>query len=248
MSRDDSKFNKWFSSFILIGMTAALVIITLIKLRQPGADAVRLIVAAFGSLMGVCATVAASNGKIITFLFGILDVTIYGVMCMESRNWGTAALHVLYLLPMQFVGIWQWKKRGGRSSRTLKARRFTGRQWLLAAGAFLLTSLVAYIILLQFDERSANTFFIAAVLSDALVTVCNIFGQFLMSTAFMEQWIFWIGVNISSIVMWSIKLAESDSTDYAVVYIIKYTFYLINALNGLRIWYNLSKPEKIAEK
>ena len=59
-----------------------------------------------------------------------------------------------------------------------------------------------------------------------------------MSTAYMEQWIFWLAVNVTSIGMWLF----SDKS-FASVYIVKYSFYLINALNGLRIWLKLSRPE-----
>lgn len=245
MKIDNEKFNKAFSLFILTGMATVLTITTLIKFRAGGdpTDRLYLIISAIGAVAGILSTVCAANGKILTFLFGIIDVVIYSAMCIVSTRWGTAAMHILYLLPMQFVGIRQWKQRGSKERKEVKARRLNGRQRWLASGLFLLTSFVAYIILLQFDEGSADTFIVAAVLSDALVTVCNIFGQFLMSTAYMEQWFFWIGVNISSIVMWSIKMAESDNSDFAIIYVVKYSFYLLNALNGLRNWIRMSRNQ-----
>lgn len=242
---DNSRFNKAFSSFILIGMGVVLGFTTFIKMQggQTPLDKFYLIVAAVGAIAGILATVSAANGKMVTFIFGIVDVIIYGAMCILGKSWGTAALHLLYLLPMQFIGIWQWKKRQNSDKKELKARRLNGRQLALTTTGFLLLTLGTYIILLQFDQSAANTFIVAAVLSDALVTVCNILGQALMSTAFMEQWIFWIGVNISSIVMWSIKMAESDNSDFAIIYVVKYSFYLLNALNGLRNWIRLSREQ-----
>lgn len=77
-----------------------------------------------------------------------------------------------------------------------------------------------------------------AVFLEAISVICNIIGQYLMSTAYMEQWIFWLAVNISTIGWWLL----SDE-QYAAVYLVKYSFYLINALNGLRIWLKLSRPE-----
>ena len=78
-----------------------------------------------------------------------------------------------------------------------------------------------------------------------MATVCNLIGQYLLSTAFMEQWFFWIIVNISSVVMWSLTaardVATGQSASLASLYIVKYSFYLVNALNGLRIWMNLSR-------
>ena len=59
-----------------------------------------LIVAAVGSLCGVLANVLSANGRLLTFLFGLIDVTIYGVMCLTGAKYGNAALHLLYFLPM----------------------------------------------------------------------------------------------------------------------------------------------------
>jgi len=73
--------------------------------------------------------------------------------------------------------------------------------------------------------------------------MCNILGQYLLSTAYMDQWFFWIAVNVSTILMWVLTLRQAPDTAFAHIYIVKYSFYLVNSLNGLRIWLNLSRPE-----
>ena len=242
----EESFNKLFSAFVLVGMSVALVLTTVIKLSRPGADPTLLLVAAFGSLMGVCATVASANGKIITFLFGLLDVSIYGVMCLinwrgGSSGLGNAVLHFVYFVPMQFVGFAQWRRRGASGGGEVKARRFTPKQWAICAAAFLAVSVVAYLVIAKFDKSAADTFLKTAVVLDVLPLVCNLIGQLLMSTAYMEQWIFWIGVNVFTIAMWTNTLLTDPRNEFAVIYIIKYAFYLVNSLNGLRIWLRLSR-------
>ena len=64
----EKQFNKIFNAFILIGMAVVTVLVTGIKLRAAGSDeTLWLLVSAFGSLMGVLATVCSANGWIITF-------------------------------------------------------------------------------------------------------------------------------------------------------------------------------------
>ena len=63
---NDEKFNRWFNVFILGGMTLAMVATTAIQIAQDGSEAVTLLVAAFGSLMGVLSTVFSANAKILT--------------------------------------------------------------------------------------------------------------------------------------------------------------------------------------
>ena len=240
----EKQFNKIFSAFILIGMAVVTCIVTGIKLRGAAdGQTLWLLVTAFGSLMGVLATVCSANGWIITFLFGFLDVSIYGISCW--MNWleggsglGNALLHFLYFVPMQLVGFLQWKRRGAKGESQVKARRLSPAMrwgWL---GITLAATVVLYLILLRFDRSAAEGFLRVAVLLDVVPLVCNVIGQFLMSTAYMEQWIFWIAVNITSIGLW----LTSDQT-FAPVYIVKYSFYLINSVNGLRIWLNLSRHE-----
>ena len=234
-------FNKIFNAFILIGMAVVTVIVTAIKLGDAENGQALLIIAAVGSLAGVLANVLSANGRILTFLFGLIDVTIYGAMCLAGAKYGNAALHLLYFLPMQVVGFVQWKKRGAGDGKQVQARRLNGPKWLLYGSIFLIGLVVAYVILCALDKTEAAGVVRWLVLTDALSMMCNLLGQYLMSTAYMEQWIFWIGVNIASVVMWVLTLRQTPDSAYALVYVVKYSFYLLNSLNGLRIWLTLSK-------
>ena len=240
---DDKTFNKWFNTFILVGMAVVTVVVTALKFQGAENGRAMLVISAFGSLMGVLSTVCAANGRILTFLFGLIDVTIYGVMCLIGTRYGNAALHLLYFLPMQFIGYFQWKKRGAHAEEKVRARRLDGKQWLLYGGIFLAGLVAAYFILAALDKTEAAGIVKWLVLMDAFSMMCNILGQYLLSTAYMEQWIFWIGVNVSTIVMWVLTLRAEPDSAFATIYVVKYSFYLLNSLNGLRIWLNLSRPE-----
>ena len=240
---DDKKFNKWFNTFILVGMAVVTVVVTAIKFQDADSGRAMLLISAFGSLMGVLCTVLAANGRILTFLFGILDVSIYGVMCLIGTKYGNAALHLLYFLPMQFVGYFQWKNRGAHEEKKVQARRLSGKQWLLYGGIFLVGLVAAYFILAALDKKEAAGVIKWVAMADAFSMMCNILGQYLLSTAYMEQWYFWILVNISTIIMWVLTIRQEPDSAFAHIYIVKYSFYLLNSLNGLRIWYNLSRRE-----
>ena len=239
----EKTFNKWFSAFILVGMAVVTVVVTAIKFRTADSGRAMLLISAFGSLMGVLCTVLVANGRILNFLFGILDVSIYGAMCLVGTRYGNAALHLLYFLPMQFVGYFQWKKRGAHEEKKVQARRLTGKQWLLYGSIFLVGLVAAYFILAALDKTEAAGVVKWLVFLDAFSMMCNILGQYLLSTAYMEQWFFWIAVNVSTILMWVFTLRQNPDTAFASIYIVKYSFYLLNSLNGLRIWLKLSRGE-----
>ena len=248
----EKKFNLAFNIFLVTGMLVALVITTVFKLQQPGVKTFMLLLAAFGALMGVVNTVLSANGHILTFVFGLIDVLIATVVYLDNGIMGNFALHAFYFLPMQFIGFWQWSRRGakvksedGGDSR-VNARRLTGRQWAWLAAGIAAGIAVLYLILLKVDVAKFAAGKIDAVnrpkiLLDSVVMTLNIAGQVLLSFAFMEQWYIWILVNISSISLWTVALLGGSGSGNAAVMLIKYIFYLMNSLNGLRIWLNLSR-------
>lgn len=237
-------YNKWFSIFILAGMVVAVLLTTIFKMNDPDANRLLLIISAFGSVMGVLSAVMSASGRLLTFVFAMIDVTTYGAMCFVNWNnggagLGNAILHFVYFVPMQFIGFVQWKKHGASMTEKVKPRMLGTRQRLLYSAVFLAGSIVLYMILFRFDKSAATGFIKTAVVLDVLTIMCNIFGQILMSTAYTEQWVLWIGVNVFSIFIWT-KAIFSGTSDFALIYVIKYCFYTANAVHGLRNWIRLS--------
>ena len=48
---NDKTFNKWFNTFILVGMAVVTVVVTAIKFRDADSGRAMLVISAFGSLM-----------------------------------------------------------------------------------------------------------------------------------------------------------------------------------------------------
>lgn len=251
-----NRFNLAFNIFLVTGMLVAVTITTIFKLQQPGVRTFMLLLAAFGSVMGVVNTVMSANGNILTFVFGFIDVLIGTIVYLDNGIMGNFALHAFYFLPMQFVGFWQWSKRGAKvrtedgGKSSLQARRLTARQWACLAAGIFIGIAALYFILLYVDGAKLAAGKITEVdkpkiLLDAVVMILNIAGQVLMSLAFMEQWYIWLLVNISSISLWSVAVINGAGSGNAAVMLIKYVFYLLNSINGLRIWLSLSKRRSL---
>ncbi|MGI5847643.1 MAG: nicotinamide riboside transporter PnuC [Candidatus Cryptobacteroides sp.] len=250
----EQKFNLAFNIFLVTGMLIAVTVATVFQLRQPNVRTFMLLLAGFGSVMGVVNTVMSANGNILTFVFGFIDVLIGSIVYLDNGIMGNFALHAFYFLPMQFVGFWQWRKRGaklkaeGGESAKVRARRLTTREWLYVIIGLLIGMVVVYFILLFIDQMKLeagkiDTLNRPKILLDAVVMVLNIAGQVLLSLAFMEQWYIWNLVNVASISLWVVTLTGSGASGYAVVMLIKYVFYLLNSINGLRIWLGLSREK-----
>lgn len=196
------------------------------------------VVGSLAGITGVLCVVLVAKGSIWNYAFGLVNVSLYALISYKASLYGDAALNALYYLPMQFIGWWQWRKRGAAVSESragddgvqVKARRFTWRQRaLLAVGCAVAVVAVGFLLEYLGDPQPFK---------DSATTVLSIVAQALMALAFMEQWALWIITNVISVVMWSICVARGEA--HAAVMVIMWTFYLFNSLNGFRVWLRLS--------
>jgi len=244
---NEKKFNSIFNAFILAGMLVTVGALNWFKLQDPDAKIAMQIIISIGALAGVVNTVLSANGSIWNYLFGLIDVLVATGVALESSIgsenplWGQFILHACYFLPMQFIGFAQWKRRGATSKEQVRARRLTLKQWGIVIPGFCLLVVAMYfgLDLLGKGRMEFNT----VILFDTIVVSLSIIGQVLMSMAFMDQWIIWITVNVFAILLYFFKSSSSQADAYTVVYMIKYMFYFVNSLNGLRIWLKLSRND-----
>lgn len=196
------------------------------------------VVGSLAGITGVLCVVLVAKGSIWNYAFGLVNVSLYALISYKASLYGDAALNALYYLPMQFIGWWQWRKRGAAVSESragddgvqVKARRFTWRQRaLLAVGCAVAVVAVGFLLEYLGDPQPFK---------DSATTVLSIVAQALMALAFMEQWALWIITNVISVVMWSICVARGEA--HAAVMVIMWVFYLLNSLNGFRVWLRLS--------
>jgi len=204
-------------------------------------------VGSLASIAGVMCVVLVAKGSIWNYFFGVINVTLYALISYKAAIYGDAALNALYYLPMQFIGWRQWRRRGAAASSAeaerrsggrdgdvrVKARRMTwNRRIALSAGCAVLVVAGGFVLKALGDPQPFK---------DSATTVLSIIAQALMAMAFMEQWALWIVTNVISVVMWCICLARGES--HAALMVIMWTFYLLNSVNGLRVWLKLSQGQ-----
>ena len=197
------------------------------------------IIGSLAGIAGVLCVVLVAKGSIWNYLFGLVNVTMYAYISYKASVYGDAALNALYYLPMQFIGWWQWRKRGAAVSESegkdiqVKARRFTWRQRIMLAAGCTAAVIAGGFLLQYLDDPQP--------FKDSTTTVLSIVAQALMALTFMEQWVLWIITNIVSVVMWIVFLSKGEP--HAAVMVIMWSFYLLNSVNGLRVWLRLSSSK-----
>ena len=234
----NNKVLSLFDWFLIIGVIASNAVYSIMTGTFD-------MVGSLAGITGVLCVVLVAKGSIWNYLFGLVNVSLYAWISYKAALYGDAGLNALYYLPMQFIGWWQWRKRGaavssddaqrltGGGDVRVKARRLTTNQRIFVA-AGCISAIIAFGFLLRYlgDPQPFK---------DSTTTVLSIVAQALMALAFMEQWCLWIITNIVSVVMWIICVARGEA--HAAVMVIMWVFYLFNSLNGLRVWLRLSRQK-----
>lgn len=231
-----NKILSFYDYFLILGVIAANIIYSVLT------DSLDIIGSVAG-ITGVLCVVLVAKGSIWNYAFGLVNVSLYAWISYKAALYGDAGLNALYYLPMQFIGWWQWRKRGAATSKTdaekfsgsedvrVKARRLnTMQRILLVLGCTAAIIAVGYLLKYLGDPQPFK---------DSTTTVLSIVAQALMAMAFMEQWALWIVNNVVSVAMWCVCVSRGDA--HAGVMVIMWAFYLLNSINGLRVWLKLSR-------
>lgn len=228
----NNKVLSLYDWFLIAGVIVSNVVYSLLTGTMD-------VLGSMAAITGVLCVVLVAKGSIWNYLFGLVNVSLYAYISYKASLYGDAALNALYYLPMQFIGWWQWRRRGaamsaaeaGDSGVQVKARRFTWKQrTILFLGCAVAVVAVGFLLKHVGDPQPFK---------DSTTTVLSIVAQMLMALAFMEQWALWIITNIVSVVMWCVCVSRGEA--HAGVMVIMWVFYLLNSINGMRVWMKLSK-------
>lgn len=228
----NNKVLSLYDWFLIAGVVVSNVVYSLLTGTMD-------VLGSMAAITGVLCVVLVAKGSIWNYLFGLVNVSLYAYISYKASLYGDAALNALYYLPMQFIGWWQWRRRGaamsvaeaGDSGVQVKARRFTWKQRaILFLGCAVAVVAVGFLLKHVGDPQPFK---------DSTTTVLSIVAQMLMALAFMEQWALWIITNIVSVVMWCVCVSRGEA--HAGVMVIMWVFYLLNSINGMRVWMKLSK-------
>lgn len=227
-----NKVLTFYDWFLIVGVIVTNIVYSVLTGTMD-------VVGSLAGITGVLCVVLVAKGNIWNYVFGLVNVSLYAWISYQAALYGDAGLNALYYLPMQFIGWWQWRKRGAAISEAeaggkdvqVKARRFDwGQRILLAFGCAVAVVAVGFLLKHLGDPQPFK---------DSATTVLSVVAQALMALAFMEQWALWIITNVISVAMWAVCMSRGEA--HAGVMLIMWSFYLLNSINGLRVWLKLSR-------
>ena len=249
--------------FLILGVVISSTIYTVSSVRSGSETLQGALLGSAAGIAGVFCVVLVAKGSIWNYLFGLVNVSLYAWISYKASLYGDACLNAFYYLPMQFIGWWQWRRRAeisplpslgredraeasvGRDERgdavetpvrdergrnTVRARRMDWTWRIVLALGCAAAVVACGFALRHFGDPQP--------FKDSATTVLSIVAQALMALAFMEQWALWIITNVLSVIMWSILAFRGEP--HSGLMVIMWSFYLLNSINGLRVWLKLS--------
>ncbi len=183
-------------------------------------------VEAIGFVTGAVCVYLAALDNVWNWPIGIVNSIAYIILFGDTMLIGDKYLNVVYLI-FGFLG-WYWWLRGGEKSTKLVVNSTPQSQWL----AIGLISVVATASL----TRYFYTIHDAAPFLDAFTTVFSLVAQYMLTRKYIENWLFWILVDVMYVPLYLWKGLYLTGVLYAI-----FTFL---AVAGLAHWAKLRGDDR----
>ncbi|MEA5420463.1 nicotinamide riboside transporter PnuC [Spirulina sp. CCNP1310] len=178
-------------------------------------------------LSGVLCVGLIAIGRRAGYLIGLYNSLAYSVLAYNNGLFGEVYLNLLFFIPTSLIGYVLWS-RHTQQDQTVAMRQLNGRQrGAIASLCILCTVGLGFLLALNPHQ---NTPFI-----DATTNVLSIVATFLMMGRYKEQWLFYILLNIVTIVMWLLRFQAGGAAGDLMV--LMWLLFLLNALFGYWRWH-----------
>ena len=199
---------------------------------------------AIGTLCGLLCIGLASKEKVINYLFGLINVTLFAIIFYQIQLYSSLLLQVFFFVA-NIYGWYAWTRQTTEQQSELQIRWLPNRaRWMWVIGSALaIIVMTRYIDVIfgffaQLTVTSLNKFGLAAQLPvlqpdaypfwDACMTVLSIVAMILMTRKWVENWLLWVIINIISVAIFTLQGVYAMSIEYIILTLI--------AVNGVRLW------------
>lgn len=225
-SFQELKWYEYIMGAIMIIIAANAMIEGFTMGSSDGNPAWLTVINFISAVCGVICIFFTAKANISNFLFATVNTIVYAIYLVYWHIWGTAALEIVFYIPMNFISWYYWAKhRDQEITQKTKAKRLEMWQNAICAALVIGGAYVYHLILVKIGGEVAWF--------DAFTLSIGIIATILELLRYREQYVWWIITDIVSVGMY---IAHFDA-----VYLTKRSIYLIMAIIGLINWAKLNK-------
>ncbi|ELW8246156.1 nicotinamide riboside transporter PnuC [Yersinia enterocolitica] len=199
---------------------------------------------AIGTLFGLLCIWFASKEKIINYLFGLINVTLFAVIFFQIQLYASLLLQLFFFVA-NIYGWYAWSKQTPDNQAELKVRWLslpkalvwgvvcvagialmtlhidTVFAWLTRAAVTVMQGLGANV---QMPELQPDAF----PFWDSTMMILSIVAMILMTRKYVENWLIWVIIDVISVAIFAYQGVYAMALEYVILTLI--------ALNGSWLW------------
>jgi nicotinamide mononucleotide transporter len=187
---------------------------------------------------GMVCVALVSGKRISNWFWGIANTSLFTIIYFSPyfypNNSGAeyAFLNLVFYLPLQFIGIYQWLKRKD-SVDLVKPRTFGLKGWLITFLAIVI--ILPALTLVQIFLVDKSTVFSWTAFLIATGTTTGLVAQIFMNMSMSQQWILWILEDVAMLVF--NLIGPNPNVPMAIMFGV----WLLNAGLGLWNWFRSNR-------
>ena len=170
-------------------------------------------------LLGIANIVLIIRRSVWNFPVAIVMVALYFIIFRDAKLYSDAGLQIFFAA-INLYGWWSWNRNKGESG-VISVRRLPATGYALWITGSIL-AIWAWGAIMHAETDASYPYW------DASVAMLSILGQILMTRRFVENWHYWIIVNIISIPLYIVKDLHLTAGLYGM--------FLVLAVAGLVEW------------
>lgn len=188
---------------------------------------------AIGTIFGLLCIWFASKEKIINYLFGLINVTLFAAIFFQIQLYASLLLQVFFFAA-NLYGWYAWSRQNEANEAALKIRWLPRNKAItLALVCIVAIALMTFFIdpvfaVLTRIAISLMQFFGLSVvmpelqpdafpLWDSAMLILSIAAMILMTRKYVENWLLWVLIDVISVVIYAIQDVYAMSLEYILL-------------------------------
>ncbi|MBC1184944.1 nicotinamide riboside transporter PnuC [Kluyvera sichuanensis] len=199
---------------------------------------------AVGTVAGLLCIWLASLEKIVNYLFGLINVTLFAIIFFQIQLYASLLLQ-LFFFAANLYGWYAWSRQTSQNEAELQIRWLPlpkAMSWL-AACVVAIALMTLYIdpvfaVLTRVAVNVMQGMGMNVVMPtlqpdafpfwDSSMMVLSIAAMVLMTRKYVENWLLWVIINVISVAIFALQGVYAMALEYLILTFI--------ALNGSRMW------------
>jgi nicotinamide mononucleotide transporter len=148
------------------------------------------------TVSGIIAVSLQAKEKILAWPFAIVSVAISAYIFFFSKLYSDFGLHIIYIV-LNVYGWYIWSGRKG-NEEVAPTQLLTFERVVLSAGIILTGTFILGYIMSSWTDADLPYF-------DAFTTSGSLVAQYLLAKKYLQNWLFWIAVDVVAIPVYLYK-------------------------------------------